>query len=65
MLATIINGCVISVFFTWGPNPDQGYVFFILSGLWGIADSIWQAQINGINIPYKSYPTIDSGFFVS
>ena len=46
-LGAIINVAVIFVLFTWQPNPNQGYVFFILAGLWGVADAVWQTQING------------------
>ena len=25
----------------------QAYVFFIMAALWGVADAVWQTQING------------------
>ncbi|XP_015183523.1 PREDICTED: UNC93-like protein [Polistes dominula] len=34
---------------TWKPTPNQGILFFIISGLWGICDSIWLVQINSLN----------------
>lgn len=30
----------------WKPTPDQGVIFFLISGLWGICDSIWLVQVN-------------------
>lgn len=27
--------------------PEQGIIFFLVSGLWGVCDSIWLVQING------------------
>uniref|UniRef100_A0A0K2UNC0 UNC93like proteinlike [Bombus terrestris] n=1 Tax=Lepeophtheirus salmonis TaxID=72036 RepID=A0A0K2UNC0_LEPSM len=42
----IINAAVILTFFYWTPRPDEIYVFYILSGLWGTADAVWQTQIN-------------------
>lgn len=33
--------------FVWRPNPDYYSVFFIIPGLWGMADAVWQTQING------------------
>merc|ERR1719361_2176149 len=27
---------------------DQQYVLFIVAGLWGIADAVWQTQINAL-----------------
>ena len=47
LLGAAINFAVMAVLFTWPPNPDQGYVFFVMAGLWGVADAVWQTQING------------------
>lgn len=48
VLGFIINLSVILTFIYWRPNPDQTVVFFVLAGLWGVADSIWQTQINAL-----------------
>jgi len=32
----------------WMPNPDQSYVLYILAGMWGFTDGIWQTQINAL-----------------
>uniref|UniRef100_A0A671FH00 Protein unc-93 homolog A n=1 Tax=Rhinolophus ferrumequinum TaxID=59479 RepID=A0A671FH00_RHIFE len=37
--------CIIALLL-WKPNPDQLAVFFVFSGLWGIADAVWQTQNN-------------------
>lgn len=37
--------CIIALLL-WNPNPDQLAVFFVLSGLWGMADAVWQTQNN-------------------
>lgn len=31
----------------WRPEPSKEYLFYIISGLWGLTDGIWQTQING------------------
>lgn len=31
----------------WRPGADQLAVFFVFSGLWGMADAVWQTQNNG------------------
>lgn len=31
----------------WKPMPEQGITFFLVSGLWGVCDSIWLVQVNG------------------
>ncbi|XP_032194372.1 protein unc-93 homolog A isoform X2 [Mustela erminea] len=30
----------------WRPDPRQLAVFFVFSGLWGVADAVWQTQNN-------------------
>ncbi|KAM7135076.1 protein unc-93 homolog A [Molossus nigricans] len=37
--------CIVALLL-WKPNPDQLAVFFVLSGLWGVADAVWQTQNN-------------------
>ena len=44
---TLVNFIVVIVLFTWSPNPEEAYLFYILAGLWGVADAVWQTQING------------------
>ena len=48
VFGAIVNLVVVIALFQWHPDPNQTYVFFILAGLWGVSDSIWQTQINGI-----------------
>ncbi|XP_070168283.1 UNC93-like protein isoform X1 [Polyergus mexicanus] len=33
----------------WKPMPEQGIIFFLVSGLWGVCDSIWLVQINALS----------------
>ena len=46
LLGALINFTVIIVLWTVVPDPNKEWVFFILAGLWGIADAVWQTQIN-------------------
>lgn len=32
----------------WRPAADEEYVLYILSGLWGMSDGIWETQINAL-----------------
>ncbi|EEB19673.1 conserved hypothetical protein [Pediculus humanus corporis] len=32
----------------WAPSPDHPFAFFIVSGLWGVGDAVWQTQVNGL-----------------
>ena len=31
----------------WEPKDNQMYILFIVAGLWGVADAVWQSQIIG------------------
>ena len=51
VLGASINLSVIFTLMFWNLEEekiqDQQYVLFIVAGLWGIADAVWQTQING------------------
>lgn len=34
----------------WKPDPRFPTVFFVISGLWGVGDAVWQTQVNGETI---------------
>ncbi len=46
IFAAIINYSLIITMFIWKPSENQIFVLFILAGLWGLADAVWQTQIN-------------------
>lgn len=47
IFAACVNIATIIVMLTWKPSPDQPIMFFVVAGLWGFADAVWQTQING------------------
>ena len=47
LLGAVINTLVVIAFFNWSPNPEEYFIFYGLAGLWGMADAVWQTQING------------------
>ncbi len=47
IFGAIVNLGVVAALYTWEPNPKEAHLFFILAGLWGVADAVWQTQING------------------
>lgn len=50
VFAFILHITIIIVLLFWKPTPEQGVIFFVMSGLWGICDAIWLVQVNGMNI---------------
>lgn len=47
-LGAIVHASLIVVLLMWKPHPDNPYVFFSVSGLWGVGDAVWQTQVNGL-----------------
>ncbi|XP_074394754.1 protein unc-93 homolog A isoform X2 [Zonotrichia albicollis] len=47
-LAAVLNtSCLITVLL-WKPDPKQLAVFFVIPGLWGVSDAVWQTQTNAL-----------------
>ncbi|XP_045110414.1 UNC93-like protein [Portunus trituberculatus] len=56
-VGAVINFGVIITLIKWRPHPDDTAIFFVLAGLWGVSDAIWQTQINafyGVIFPGKA-----------
>lgn len=49
-LGAIVHASLVVVLLMWKPHPDNPYVFFSVSGLWGVGDAVWQTQVNGESI---------------
>merc|ERR1711881_45856 len=47
-MGAVVNIICVIILFRWTPNPDMSYLFFIIAGLWGAADAVWQTQINAL-----------------
>lgn len=39
--------CILALLL-WKPRPAQQALFFLLAGLWGLADAVWQTQNNAL-----------------
>jgi predicted MFS family arabinose efflux permease len=63
VIAAVINYSMIFTMLFWTPNPQQYYVLFIIAAFWGLADAVWQTQINGkINIFFININHIKASF---
>lgn len=47
IFGTVVHMGIFSYLLFWRPHPDSPLIFFIISGLWGVGDAVWQTQING------------------
>ncbi|CAH1798683.1 unnamed protein product [Owenia fusiformis] len=57
----------------WQPRPSSLPIFFLIAGLWGMADAVWQTQINSLygtlfsfesEAAFSSYKLLESIGFV-
>ncbi|XP_066987251.1 LOW QUALITY PROTEIN: protein unc-93 homolog A-like [Macrobrachium rosenbergii] len=74
-LAFLINLAIMITLMYWKPHPDEIVWFFVIAGLWGVADAVWQTQINslyGVIFPgesaagFSNYRLWESlGFFIA
>ncbi|CAF0739698.1 unnamed protein product [Rotaria sordida] len=73
VIAALINYSLIITMFIWKPSDDQIVVLFVLAGLWGLADAVWQTQINAFygvlfvnndEAAFSNYRLWESGGFV-
>lgn len=47
IFAFTLHLAIIIALLFWKPTPEQGIIFFLMSGLWGVCDAIWLVQVNG------------------
>lgn len=47
-IATLISYSMIITMLVWHPSADQIVVLFIIAGLWGMADAVWQSQMSAL-----------------
>ena len=47
-IATVISYSLLITMLVWHPSNDQIVVLFIIAGLWGVADAVWQTQTNAL-----------------
>ena len=47
IFAFFLHMGIIATLLLWKPHSQQGYVFFLISSLWGVCDAIWLVQVNG------------------
>uniref|UniRef100_H2QU16 Protein unc-93 homolog A n=1 Tax=Pan troglodytes TaxID=9598 RepID=H2QU16_PANTR len=48
MLGAVTHVSCMIALLLWRPRADHLAVFFVFSGLWGVADAVWQTQNNAL-----------------
>jgi len=48
VLGVLVHAALVVVLLFWRPHPDNPIIFFVISGMWGVGDAVWQTQVNGI-----------------
>jgi len=47
IFATALNLALIIAMLIWIPDASEPAALFIMAALWGLADAVWQTQVNG------------------
>jgi predicted MFS family arabinose efflux permease len=47
VLGVLVHAALVVVLLFWKPHPDNPIIFFVISGMWGVGDAVWQTQVNG------------------
>ncbi|OXU19293.1 hypothetical protein TSAR_014982 [Trichomalopsis sarcophagae] len=48
IFAFFLHMTILITMLVWRPQLQQGSIFFLISGLWGICDAIWLVQVNAL-----------------
>lgn len=46
LLATALNLALIVTMLIWKPDASEPVALFVMAALWGLADAVWQTQVN-------------------
>jgi MFS family permease len=65
VFGTVIHMGIFSYLLFWRPHPENPLVFFVISGLWGVGDAVWQTQINGKNLIALFVEVLQNMFLIS
>lgn len=56
-LGAAVHAALVAWLLLWAPHPNNKSTFFVVSSLWGVADAVWQTQVNGkSNSHYVAMP---------
>uniref|UniRef100_A0A0K0EXS5 Protein unc-93 homolog A (inferred by orthology to a human protein) n=1 Tax=Strongyloides venezuelensis TaxID=75913 RepID=A0A0K0EXS5_STRVS len=62
VFGAVINMLMILTLLMWPINPGDIQVFYVIAGVWGMADGVWNTQINGFWIALVGNEGLDHAF---
>ncbi|GMR35274.1 hypothetical protein PMAYCL1PPCAC_05469 [Pristionchus mayeri] len=58
----VINMLMICTVLVWSLNPADTMVFYVIAGVWGMADGVWNTQVNGIWVALVGRQSLEFAF---
>ncbi|GMT13702.1 hypothetical protein PFISCL1PPCAC_4999, partial [Pristionchus fissidentatus] len=58
----VINMLMICTVLVWSLNPTDTMVFYVIAGVWGMADGVWNTQVNGIWVALVGRQSLEFAF---
>ncbi|CAJ0945627.1 unnamed protein product, partial [Mesorhabditis belari] len=62
VFGAVINMLMIVTLAIWSLNPTDSLVFYVIAGVWGMADGVWNTQINGFWVALVGRQSLDLAF---
>ncbi|CEF59569.1 Protein unc-93 homolog A [Strongyloides ratti] len=62
VFGAVINMLMILTLLVWPINPGDIQIFYVIAGVWGMADGVWNTQINGFWIALVGNEGLDHAF---
>ena len=62
IFGAVINMLMIMTLMIWPLNPSDNALFYVIAGVWGMADGVWNTQINGFWVALVGRSSLEVAF---
>uniref|UniRef100_A0AC34F7Q0 Uncharacterized protein n=1 Tax=Panagrolaimus sp. ES5 TaxID=591445 RepID=A0AC34F7Q0_9BILA len=62
IFGAVINILMIMTLMIWPLNPSDNALFYVIAGVWGMADGVWNTQINGFWVALVGRSSLEVAF---
>ncbi|TMS35001.1 hypothetical protein L596_002488 [Steinernema carpocapsae] len=62
VFGAVINMLMIGTLWIWPLNPNDTGLFYTIAGVWGMADGVWNTQINGFWVALIGRESLEVAF---